>query len=70
MNDIIKNLEFEIILQPPYSPDIVPDDFHILASKRNVNEEGSYVDMKYVMHFWFQNQLEQFYTHSIKKQVT
>ena len=64
----VAELNLEIMLHPPYSPDLSPTDFHLFLSlvdhikNRTFNIED---DLKTELHNFFQSRTKDFYKHGI-----
>jgi len=70
--ETVQQLGFKLLQHPPYSPDLVPRDYHIfgplkeaLRGRRFASDEG----VKEAVHTWLQEQPKSFFSAGIQKLV-
>jgi histone-lysine N-methyltransferase SETMAR len=70
--ETIHNLKFEVLPHPPYSPDLIPCDFHAFGPLREVLHGywfGSDEKEKEVVCIWIREQPKTFFSDGIRKLV-
>lgn len=70
--DKLKELDWEVLPHPPYSPDLAPSDYHLFRSLHNFLREKKYENRDQVkndLDFYFNSQPEDFYKEGINKLV-
>lgn len=70
--ETIQNLKFEVLPHPPYSPDLIPCDFHAFGPLREALHGhwfGSDEKVKEVMCTWIREQPKLFFSDGIRKLV-
>ena len=68
----IAELNWEIMLHPPYSPDLSPTDFHLFLSLDNHVKNRTFNiedDLKTEVHSFFQSKTKDFYKNGITKSL-
>jgi len=70
--ETLKQLKWETIVHPAYSPDLAPSDFHLFGPLKNVLRGRRFScdnDVKAVVHQWLRVQPKTFFADGIKKLV-
>jgi histone-lysine N-methyltransferase SETMAR len=73
MQQKIKELNWEILDHPPYSPDLAPSDYHLLRSLRNhLNNKKfeRFEEVSDAILAYFESKPRRFYKAGIEKLVT
>ena len=68
VNKKLKQLKWELIKHPPYSPDIAPSDYHLFLSLSNQIKEKKFKDedeLKMVIQTFFDSKSKDFYARGI-----
>jgi histone-lysine N-methyltransferase SETMAR len=70
VKDTLKDLNWEVIPHPPYSPDLAPSDYHLFTSMANALCLKRFIDYEDVSEWvknWFEEKGEKFYERGIRK---
>ena len=64
----IRQLNWEVLEHPAYSPDLAPSDFHLFGPLKNALRGRFAADeVKEVVHDWLRSQPQTFFSNGIKK---
>lgn len=66
----LHELDFESLLRPPYSPDLVPSDYWLFADLKKISKERNFARMKEIFaenNAHFEDKDKSFYTVDIEK---
>ena len=66
----IRQLNWEVLEHPAYSPDLAPSDFHLFGPLKNAprgRRFAAHDEVKEVVHDWLCSQPQTFFSNSIKK---
>ena len=71
-SETLRNLKFEVMVHPPYCPDLVPSDYHFFGPLKEalrgcrftLDQKG-----KEAVHAWHTVQLKTFFSEGIRKLV-
>jgi len=69
MLETLKQLKWEAMEHPAYSPDLVPSDFHLFGLLKNALQGRRFScddDVKAVVHQWLRAQSKRFFADGIK----
>jgi len=70
VKEAIKELGWEVLPHPPYSPDLAPSDYYLFASMGHALAEQHFADFEQLKNWviqWFASKDEQFYWRGIHK---
>jgi len=67
--ETLKQLKWEAMELPAYSPNLAPSDFHLFGPLKNARRFSCDDDMKAVVHQWLRAQPKTFFDDGIKKLV-
>jgi len=67
--ETLKQLKWEAMEHPVYSPNLVPSDFHIFGLLKNARRFSCDDDVKAAVHQWLRAQPKTFFADGIKKLV-
>ena len=70
--ETLKELKWEAMEHPPYSPDLAPSDFHLFVPLKEALRGRRFScddDVKAVVHQWLRAQPKTFFADGIKKLV-
>jgi len=70
--DVLETLKFEVLSNPPYSPDLAPSDFHFFPHlKRDLNGTHftSEDEVKQAVTSWIKQRTPEFFIVSMRKLV-
>ena len=65
----LEQLKWDVLLQPPYSPDLAPSDYHLFRSMQHGLAEqklSSVDDIKKWLDFWIASKDQEFFRHGIR----
>jgi len=70
VKDMLKDLAWEVLTHPPYSPDLAPSDYHLFQSIAHALSEQhfkTYEEVENWVSEWFASKQEKFYWDGIHK---
>jgi len=65
-----RQLKWEVLEHPAYSPDLAPSDFHLFRPLKNALRDGRFAandEVKEAVHDWLRNQPQSIFFNGIKK---